>query len=123
MPYKSAWIFYLLGAFLTLVWKLIRYVRHEKRNGIPARDAIAEWFFEDSAENSVSWLVTIGFVWCFGAIYVDLRDRAGVFSFIQTVPLHNSVAFFLGGVLELVAPKAAEQICTWVISHLPGGGG
>lgn len=122
MSHKSAWAFYLLGAFLTLGWKLLRYVRAEKKKGRAAHDAVAEWFLEDSAENTISWTTTIGFVWVFGTLYVELRAESGVFSFINVIPLQNSIAFFLGGLMELVAPQVAKQVCAWVLARLPGGG-
>ena len=122
MSHKSAWAFYLLGAALTLAWKCLRYVRAEKKKGRAAHDALAEWFLEDSMANTVSWTTTVGFVWVFGTIYVELRAESGIFSFINVIPLQNSIAFFLGGLMELVAPQVAKQLCAWVMAHLPGGG-
>jgi len=114
-----AWAFYLAGAVLTLGWKLVRYLRHEKKNGVPAREAFAEWVLEDSVENTVSWTTTVGFVWVFGVVYIE---RIGFLDFINVVPVHNSIAFFFGGLMELVAPQVAKQLCSWVMAHLPGGG-
>lgn len=114
-------MFYLLGAFLTLGWKLARYVRVEKKKGIPVHDAVAQWFFEDSIENTTSWLTTISLVWCLGAVYVDLRENAGIFSFMQAIPMHYAIAFALGGIMELAAPSLAKNLVGWIISKMPGG--
>jgi hypothetical protein len=120
MSNKSAWLFYLLGAFLTLGWKFIRYVRTEKQHGRPARDAIAEWFFEDSVDNTTSWFTTVSIVWCAGAVLIDLREREGIFQWIAVVPLHIAVAFAFGGLMELAAPSIAKNLVKWIISKMPG---
>lgn len=118
---KAAWIFYLLGAFLTLGWKLIRYLRHQKSLGIPTSEAFKNWIFEDSVENTVSWVTTIALVWVGGAVFIDLRSESGIFSFIQAVPMHNAIAFAFGGIMELAAPEAAKNFVKWLVSKFPGG--
>lgn len=122
MNRRNAWIFYLLGAFLTLAWKCVRYVRAEKKKGIPMHDAVAQWFFEDSLENTTSWCTTISLVWCGGAVFIDLRENAGIFSFIQAVPMHYAIAFALGGIMELAAPAVAKNFVNWIVGKMPGGG-
>ena len=114
-----AWMFYLLGAALTLLWKMVRYVHEEKKKGRRAKDAIAQWFLEDSIENTTSWCVTIGLVWTLGAIYISLRDNAGIFNWISVIPLHNALAFSLGGLMELIAPEVAKNIMGWLVSKFP----
>ncbi len=123
MTARSAWVWYLTGALLTLLWKLIRYVRAEKKKGVAAHDAVMEWFFEDSTENASSWCTTISLVWVGGAIYITLRENGGIFSFVQVVPLHNAIAFALGGIMELAAPAIVRNFVSWVISKMPGGTG
>lgn len=118
MVHWKEWTAYLVGAFLTLGWKLIRYVRTEKKKGIKGHDAVMEWFFEDSIENTASWVTTIGAVWVVGAVYIS---RITWFDWLNAVPLHVSIAFFFGGLMELVAPKMVRNIVTWVVSKVPGG--
>jgi len=115
------WAWYLIGAFLTLGWKLIRYLRTEHRKGIPLWEATGTWFFEDSVENTVSWVTTISLVWTGGAVLIDLREQQGIFSWINVVPLHNAIAFTFGGLMEVAAPSLAKNFVNWVISKMPGG--
>lgn len=117
-----AWIWYLAGAFLTLAWKFVRYLRHENQNGVSRKEATLTWVFEDSTENTVSWVTTIGIVWCFGAVFIDLRESEGIFSFAKQIPMHKAIAFLFGGLMEIAAPTAAKNVVAWVISKLPGGG-
>ena len=113
-----AWAFYLAGAVLTLLWKLVRYIRAETAKGDSIGQAAAEWFFEDSLDNTISWTTTIGAVWLFGSIWIEHVWDIGI---ITSVPVSNSIAFFFGGVMELLAPELAKQFARWVRSLLPGG--
>jgi hypothetical protein len=114
----AAWTWYLIGAVITLLWKLVRYLRTNKRNGIPVWEAFGTWVFEDSLDNTISWTTTIGAVWVFGSIWIEKVWDIGI---ITSVPVHNSLAFFFGGLMELVAPEVAKQIARWIRSVLPGG--
>lgn len=120
----AAWVAYLAGALLTLLWKFVVEVRGDmNKNSWSIGKAVSNWFFEDSNDNRVSWFVTVGIVWTLGAIFIDLRGKGGVFSFVDTVPMHNAIAFFLGGTMEMIAPAATKQFMRWILSKLPGGGG
>lgn len=120
IPQIAAWFWYLLAALLTLLWKFVVEVRADmKKNSWPFTRAVSNWFFEDSNDNRVSWFVTVGVVWCLGAVYIDLRGQGGIFSFVDTVPMHNAIAFFLGGAMEMIAPAAAKQFMKWFLGKLP----
>jgi hypothetical protein len=111
----AVWVSYLLGAGLTLFYKWARYVWvgcSKKRKTI-AR-ASAEWFFEDTVSNSLSWITTVGAVWVFGAAYIN-RVVWLFGSWPQGIPVDLSIAFFLGSLLEILAPAAVK----WVVAQIP----
>jgi hypothetical protein len=107
MTNKSAWAWWIVGALLTLAWKLARYIYAQKKLGYSLKVSLLEWFFEDSAENAVSWITTIGAVWVLGATYID---RLTIYEVSVPLPLHNSLAFFLGGLAEFIAPNITKWI-------------
>ena len=110
------WYFYGAGAFLTLLWKLVRYAYHGRNMGRPYKDILCEWFFESSSENAVSWITTIAIVWAFGFLYVGRYEIVEI-NFLAKIPLASPIAFLLGSLMELAAPAAAK----WVLGKLPGG--
>ena len=99
-----------------MAWKLIRYVRESKKHGDTTAKAIGEWFFEDSVDNTVSWVTTIGAVWVFGSIYID--RVAAWWDWMSAIPVANSIAFFFGGLMEIVAPVVVKNITKWVLDKL-----
>lgn len=111
------WLWYGVGAFLTLVWKLSKYIYVGKKTGKATKTLLCEWFFESSAENAISWITTIGVVWAFGFLYVGTCVMEGAV-FISKIPDVPAFAFLLGSLMELAAPAAAK----WILSKLPGGG-
>lgn len=111
---KSAWLFYLLGAVLTLGWKLIRYCRHEKARNVPVRQLMREWFLEPTKENALSWLTTIAVVWAFGSAYIG-RVNILQSEFLKSIPVNDSFAFLFGTMMEIWAPNAAK----FILSKLP----
>ena len=113
MSHKWAWFFYLLGALLTLAWKFVRYIHASKGHGDDFKKATMEWFFEDSIDNTVSWVTTIGAVWTFGAVYIN---RVVVFwDWLNVIPVENSIAFFFGGLMELLAPTITKSVAGFVV--------
>jgi hypothetical protein len=111
---RDDWAFYLLGALLTLAWKLSKYIREQKAAGRPARQAIIEWFFEASAENAVSWITTIAVVWVIGDCY--LRRVPFLWDYLGQWPVEKSIAFLLGSIIEIIAPNVSK----WILAKLPG---
>lgn len=112
MTHKWTWFFYLSGALLTLAWKLIRYVHISKQHGDTVRKALMEWFFEDSTDNTVSWVTTIGAVWVFGSVYID---RVVVWwDWLNAIPVTSAIAFFFGGMMEMVAPAITKSVVGYV---------
>ena len=112
MTDKSAWIAYLLGAFLTVAGKWALWCYHGCKMGKSIRESSGQWFFESSTENAVSWTATIGGVWLLGSIYID---RAIIITGLSSLPVIDSLAFLLGSLMEFTAPAVVK----WVISKLP----
>lgn len=116
--HPSEWIWYLLGAFLTLIWKWGRYCLIGRRSlAKPLRMSTREWFLERSRENAVSWITTIGFVWALGVLYID-RVTWGMVAWMNDIPVVDAYAFLLGSIAELAAPAAAK----WAVSKIPYAG-
>lgn len=109
---QSEWTSYIAGAVLTLVYKWARFVYQGCKAGKPVGQATAEWFFEPSAENAVSWTATIGGVWLLGSIYID---HAIEITGLTDLPVLDSLAFLLGSLMEFTAPA----VCKWIVSRLP----
>jgi hypothetical protein len=112
MQNLSIWISYITGALLTLAWKLGRYVYMQRKQGVAAHTTIMDWFFEDSTDNTVSWVATIGAVWIIGSAYVSQGELLGI---SLSLPLDCSVAFFLGGMMEMIAPNVAKYVVQKVL--------
>ena len=112
MNHASEWFFYLLGAFLTLAWKWAKYCYQNPTRSLRQNSIV--WFFEDSKENYVSWVTTIGIVWALGVSYITHVEwmMAGFFT---AIPVQDGFAFFLGSLMELMAPATIK----WIISKLP----
>lgn len=110
---SSEWLFYILGAVLTLAWKMCRYAWIGTRNGKGLVPSLAEWFFEPSAENAVSWISTVGAVWLLGSIYID---HVILVTGLTDLPVLDSLAFLLGSLMEFTAPSVAK----WLLSKVPG---
>jgi hypothetical protein len=110
------WVCYLVGAILVLMYKWGRYIRQRRAQGIGMKQATIEWFFEPSADNVTSWVVTVGFIWTFGTVYIFKID-IGLGEWFQRLPVMCPFAFLFGGLLELYAPAAAR----WLMSKLPWG--
>lgn len=133
--HKWEWAAYITAALLTLAYKYLRYhwvsyrewVATEKlRQGVERTGDLtgaiawswlktsAGWFFDGSADNVTSWITTIGVVWVAGVSYINRLDwLLGDFS--QKVPVHASIAFLLGGLMEMLAPAIAKA----VVAKLP----
>lgn len=112
------YVFYVIGAALTLLGKWLVYVRNgQKKYGSTLREATAEWFFEKSAENYGSWVATIAAVWAGGVLYVEQLPFPYLDGLLK-LPLHISVACLLGSVMELAAPAFIK----WLIRKIPGSG-
>ena len=114
MTDKSAWVSYILGAGLTLLWKWGLAVYHGRRLGKTVKEISCEWFFESSRANTSSWVATIGGVWLAGSIYIDhVVDITG----LTSLPVADSFAFCLGSAMEFTVPA----IFKWITAKLPGG--
>lgn len=106
------WVAYLAGAGLTLTWKYVRYVL-QRPIGKSVKQVTLEWMFEPSNANASSWVATVAVVWVVGGIYID-RVAFLFGQELTGVPLHPSVAFFLGVIAEMLAPTAVK----WTIKRL-----
>lgn len=108
------WISYFVGALLILSSKLIRYVAGAGKNGKTKKQAILEWFFEDTNSNYSSWITTIGAVWLGGYLYIN-QVESFLGQALPKIPVAAPVSFVLGCLMEMVAPNIVKL----VVSKLP----
>lgn len=116
MSTRRLWAWYAAGAILTLAWKFCKFYRDPQNTGKPLKSILATWFFEASAENSISWITTVGVVWCAGVMVIDKVEFVW-FETISKIPAHSAFVFLLGSLTEKFAPDAAK----YLLSKLPGG--
>jgi hypothetical protein len=105
------WLFYLTGAFITLVWKWQKYVYEAKGKQISVKQASKEWIEFQTFNSQISWGMTIAFVWVIGALYInhlDFDDAYGM-DWIVKLPDHASVAFLLGVMAEMIIPEIGKR--------------
>ena len=94
----SLWISYIAGAVIALAYKIGQHF-YNKKGSI--------WgFFFNSTQNSITTVTTFGVAWFMGAMYLGL---AGDWGFPE-LPQHPSLAFVLGSLAEVIAPKVVNQI-------------
>jgi hypothetical protein len=117
------WVSYLSAALLVLLYKWGRYVYFAALDeSKPVHEATMEWFFEASVANGVSWVVTIGVVWVFGAMYIN-QVTWSWFSWIREVPVHAAIAFLFGALMEMIAPAVVKLIVSKIpFANIPNGG-
>jgi hypothetical protein len=116
------WWAYWAGALLTLFYKFTRYLYLGTKNGGRGWKAVSlEWLFDPSADNTVSWGMTIGVVWIGGYLFIHRTDLLlgylGLES--ESVTLHYSVAFLWGSICERFGPDIAKWAVSWVRAKLP----
>ena len=113
MKNMDQWIWYLVGALLTLVWKWQRYCYEQRGLGIPFWKAARHWFEIELFESKVSWLVTIAFVWIGGVVYIEKIGNDWLLGgFYKDIPKHVAFAFALGIINEMAAPAFFKWICS-----------
>jgi hypothetical protein len=112
---KHIWTCYIAGALLTLLYKLSRYIYQNKTR--PLREVLQEWFFEKSSENAVSWATTFGAVWVIGSVYIN---QIGLFEWKVPLPLDNGIAFFLGSLMEGLAPNLTKWLTRKITEKFQG---
>ena len=104
-----AWFFF-FGALLTLAWKLIRCIRYEKTKGVSAKDALMDWFFSPTQDNAVSWVTTLGLIWCVGTIYINKITLSFLPDWADDIPVRIPFAFFMGSLAEWFAPDILKFV-------------
>ena len=110
---KLAWTAYLTSFALTLAYKYGRAVYNGRKQGKTVYAISAEWFWEASAENTVSWVATITSCLAMGGIYID---RIVEIPLLSAIPVHWAIAAFLASLTEFWAPNFSK----WLLSKLPG---
>lgn len=106
------WIAYIVGIIATLAWKLARYVYFGRKASRAYREIILEWLFGkqyERAENSISWLTTVGVMLMVGWLYIEGVEWEAV-PVIGYLPQHWTVAFTLATIIEHIAPAFAKRI-------------
>ncbi len=115
---RSAWVWYLVGAFLTLVWKWARWVRTGMTMGNGVRQSTREWLDVSLLQDRISWATTVGIVWTVGSVAID-KAVTGVgvpwIDRLLALPMFDPAAFLLGTLMEFLAPALAK----WALSKIP----
>lgn len=112
-----AWVWYLAGAFIMLILKCVKSVAFEQGKGINTWVSLKSWFLENSRDNITSWATTVGVVWIIGALYIQ-RVNWSMIDFFNIVPVDESLAFFLGAVMEIIAPNVAKYLISKISAGL-----
>ena len=107
-----AWIAYIAALLLSLAYKWARYVRTGRSLGKSIGQSSAEWCFENSLTNGVSWVTTIASFVVVGSIYID---RVILVPWFSDLPVHWSLAALLASLTEFTAPNVAK----WLLSKIP----
>lgn len=107
------WIVYILGAVLSTMASIIGYVNSQP-TGFSTWKHIFRFYFEDK-EAAVTTVLTFGFVWLLGSIYVQKMPLPYTGT-IAGLPDRAVIAFCLGGLGEFIAPLTIKAIVTSVIS-------
>lgn len=102
------WLFWILGAVLVAMAKLIEYCYRQDPSQVKLGRAILDYYFKGSTSAAIS-VLTIGVVWVLGAAYVDKLDFMAS-QLIKTAPRHPGLAFLLGGVAEYGAPRLLDPL-------------
>lgn len=114
---QAGWIWYLVGAIITLIWKWQRYCYESKGKGVPFWKASREWFELVTFGSKISWGVTIGIVWVIGAVAVDKVGAKWVFNgALLDMPTEPPFLMLIGALAELAVPWFAK----WLCSKIPG---
>jgi hypothetical protein len=114
--HRSEWLCYILGAVLTLGYKLGRTIYFERKQGKQISAILCEWFFAPTLENVTSWTATVGGVWVVGSVYIE-RFGFPNLEWLVAIPVVDSFAFFLGAIAEMSVPNFAK----WIMKKMPGG--
>jgi len=100
--------FYFLGLGLNLAWKIAKFLyRYPKTDDYSTRAALCEYFFSDKVAGQTT-VITFAVVWVLGAVYVG--QVSGLLTEVAGLPQHQSVAFLLGTLAEMLAPKVTARI-------------
>jgi hypothetical protein len=127
MHRHDQWLYYILGALLTLVWKWQRYAYSMK--GIQTANpdgtlnppikfwqASKKWFELETFGSQISWGVTIGVVWVLGALFIDRIGVDWLFGgILASVPVAAPWLFLFGSISEMTVPAVAK----WIASKIP----
>jgi hypothetical protein len=107
------WIWYLIGALMTLVWKWQRFCYQSKGTGIPFWTASKNWFELVTVGSQMSWAVTIGIVWAIGAAFIDKVGTQWIFGgVLLDMPTAPPFAFLMGALAEMTVPALAKWLCS-----------
>lgn len=109
----NGWFWYLLGAWITLVWKWQRYCYESKGRGIPFWAASREWFELITFGSKMSWAVTIGIVWVIGTVVIEKTGAAWIFGgAFMDMPVAPPFLFLIGALGEMSVPALAKWLCS-----------
>jgi len=119
------WTWYLVGCFVTLVWKWQRYCYENKtpptapevpegcepQPKVTYWQASRKWFEIETLGSQVSWGATVGAVWVLGTMLIEKRGAewfgGGV---LLGVPVLACMCFFIGALSEMIIPAFVKWI-------------
>lgn len=110
------WCAYLLAVVLTILIKLLRFMHGEVPANVTFKDSLMNYFVGSSA-TALTSVTVVAFELLLGAIYIDhLPIIFG--DTVAGLPVHPTLAFFLGSLAETLAPLGVK----WISQRIfPGG--
>jgi hypothetical protein len=126
------WTAYLCGAFLVLALKYTTYLyrhqmsKHPKHLGHHWKQASLEWILGVNLEgeqtpgkqSATSWVTTIGIVWLFGSWVVSQQALGLLPDALAGTASHAALAFTIGSIMELVAPRIAKGLIDGLVAFV-----
>ncbi len=109
---------YVIAALLTLGWKIVRCLRYEKTKGVKVKDALMDYFFAPTQDNAVSWVTTLGLIWCIGTMYINRITMSFLPDWADDIPVRVPFAFFIGSLAEWIAPEALKALINAVVTMI-----
>jgi len=106
MHHEPLWAAYIFGAVLTLGFKIAHFLYEQNKLKVSFKGALTDFFF-GNPQAGTSTVATVGVVWVMGGLYID-RIEFIFGSMLSAVPLHVSIAFFLGSIAEMGASTTVQ---------------
>jgi hypothetical protein len=110
------WGAYIVAILLTILVKLLRWMHNENPANVSFKASLFNYFIGGQA-TSLTSITVLGFELLLGAVYCD--HLSVVFgSYLESLPTHPALAFFLGSIAETLAPIGVRFVSNKIF---PGG--